>query len=141
MGGEDKMADNRITVLDNEFATVWFYPEPGIVYHVFHQYSYDAAFREILIKGAETVERYHCTKWLSDDRRFGAVHPDDKEWADKEWQPRVLKAGWRFWAMVLPERVAGQLNLQRLVKEYQRLGLVTRIFNDPEDAMKWLLEQ
>ena len=135
------MIESKVTVLDNECATVWCYPKKRIIHHVFHKYCFGDTFRDILTKSTEVFEYYHCTKWLSDDRLYGAVHPDDKAWGDEVWKPRVINAGWKYWAMVLPEKVTGQLNMQRLVEEYQRLGVITSFHSDPDKAMSWLLEQ
>ena len=93
------------------------------------------------MKGALAFEQYVCTKWLSDDRKFGAIHPDDKKWGDTVWQPLMMDAGWRYWAMVLPQRVVGQLNIQKLVDEYEKLGVVCSFHLDPKDALDWLLKQ
>lgn len=135
------MIEPKVTILDNEFATIWCYPTKGIIHHVLHRYFYGDTFRTILTAGADAFEQNRCTKWLSDDRNFGAVHPDDKAWGDVEWKPRVLKAGWKYWAMVLPAKVTGQMNIQKMVEEYRLLGVNGTIHSNPEDAMKWLLEQ
>ena len=135
------MIEPKIIVLDNKYATVWCYPTKGIIHHILHRYFYGETFREILSTGADALEQYHCTKWLSDDRNFGAIHPDDKAWGDAEWKPRVISAGWKYWAMVLPEKVTGQLNIQKMVDEYRHLGVISKIHSDPNDALTWLLEQ
>jgi hypothetical protein len=129
----------RMTLLDNEYATLWYYPDKKIVHHQFKKYAFDESFREILMTGAEAFEKHGGQKWLSDDRKYGAVHPDDKEWGDANWVPRVVKAGWKYWAMVLPETVVGQMNLKRVTKEYSdNLGVEVNIFTNPDDAMNWL---
>jgi hypothetical protein len=33
------------------------------------------------------------------------------EWADTVWLPRVLRAGFKFWAIVLPKAAIGKLNM------------------------------
>jgi hypothetical protein len=132
------MAD-KITVLDNDYASLWYYPEKKVVHHQWKKYAYGKAFQEVLIKGTEAFEQYGGDKWLSDDRNFGAIHGDDKEWGDANWVPRVIKAGWKYWAMILPEKVIGQMSITRLTKEYSTaLGIEVNIFSDPDEAMRWL---
>jgi hypothetical protein len=135
------MISPKETILDNDFATIWCYPKKGIIHHQLHKYFFGETFREILMTGLEAFENNACTKWLSDDRNFGAIFPDDKKWGDAVWRPRVLAAGWKFWAMVLPEKVTGQMNIKKMVAEYKELGLVTRVLSDPKEAMNWLLAQ
>ena len=131
----------RETILDNQYVNIWHYPTEGIIHHQFHRYIYGDPFREILMAGLAAFETNKCTKWLSDDRNFGAIFPEDKIWGDKVWRPRVLKAGWRYWAMVLPEKVTGKMNLQKMVDEYEQEGIITRVYNEPDEGMKWLIVQ
>jgi hypothetical protein len=135
------MSDTRITVIENDNFTVWCYPADGIVSHQFHKYCYSDIFREMLTNGLEAFQKYHCTKWLSDDRKFGAILPADKDWADEFWQPKMLAAGWRYWAMVLPEKVTGKMNIEKVVRELEALGIVASYHTDPEVALMWLRKQ
>ncbi len=135
------MSDSRTIIIDNEYVTVWCYPVDGIIYHQFHKYCYGEIFRGMLTTSLEAFEKNKCTKWLSDDRKFGAVLPADKEWGDKFWQPRMLASGWKYWAMVLPERVTGKMNIEKMVQEYERRGVIATYHKDPEFAMAWLRRQ
>lgn len=67
-------------IVDNEFVTVWVYPDKKIVRHEFHKFIYGETFRDALTKGAEAFEKHHCVKWLSDDRNNSALLPEDTEW-------------------------------------------------------------
>jgi hypothetical protein len=135
------MIGPKETVLDNEFVTIWCYPKEGILHHQFHRYVFGEPFRELLMKGVEAFERYGCTKWLSDDRHFGAILPDDKAWGDTVWRPRILSAGWKYWAMVLPDKTTGKMNIKKLVDEYNGLGIATEVHETAEEALKWLCDQ
>lgn len=135
------MIEPKIVIHESKFATVWCYPTKRIIHHVLHQFFTGETFREILLKSAYAFDEYNCTKWLSDDRKFGAIHPDDKKWGDTVWRPLVMDAGWMYWAMVLPKRVVGQLNIQKMVDEYQELGVVCSFHHDPDDALAWLLKR
>lgn len=59
---------NGDLILDNEYVTLWYYPELKIVHHRMHQMPDSTAFRELLSAGANVVERHRAPKWLSDDR-------------------------------------------------------------------------
>ena len=129
------MSDSKTVIVDNEYVTVWCYPIEGIIYHQFHKYCYGEIFREMLTTSLEAFEKNKCTKWLSDDRKFGAILPADKEWGDQFWRPRMLAAGWKYWAMVLPEKVTGKMNIEKLVQEYEGLGVTVSYHSDPESAL------
>lgn len=92
------------TVVDNEFVTVWVYPDKKIVRHQFHKFIFGEKFRDDLMSGAAAFEKHHCVKWLSDDRNNSALLPDDMEWAQTQWELRILKAGWKYWALILPKK-------------------------------------
>src|SRR5882757_9151645 len=106
---------STITVIDNEFVSMWFYIDKGILHHEFHKYLWGDTFREALNKGVEVFQHHHASKWLSDDRKNAALSQADTEWAIENWFPRVLKAGWKYWALVLPENVIGQMNMKRFI--------------------------
>ena len=128
-------------VIQNRCATLWFDESEKIVHHAFHAFTHGEEFREILEGGADLMEKHRATKWLSDDRGNGALPPADTDWAQTTWFPRVLRAGWKFWALVQPEKVVGQLNMKRFTKAYADQGLTVRVFTEPEPARDWLLSQ
>jgi hypothetical protein len=128
----------QMTILDSEYATLWYYPEPKIVRHVFHKFIYGEEFRTVLNKGAEIFHQYGAKKWLSDDRNNSALPTADTEWAMTDWFPRVFAFGWKYWAIVMPDKVVGQFNMNRFMKRYIDEGLSIQVFDDPDEAMKWL---
>jgi hypothetical protein len=127
-----------VTVLKNEFATVWYHPDGKIVHHQFHKFIYGQAFRDVLTKGAEIFEQHGATKWLSDDRNNSALPAEDSDWGVQVWTPRVLKSGWKYWAVVMPEKVIGQMNMRRFVEMYSEMGVIVKVFSSPDEALAWL---
>ncbi len=129
------------TIIENRCATLWFDADKKIVHHAFHTFTYGDAFQEILETGAELMEKHRAQKWLSDDRGNGALPAGDADWAQTIWFPRVMRAGWKYWALVQPEKVVGQLNMKRFVAAYAEQGLTVRVFTQPEAALEWLQSQ
>jgi hypothetical protein len=127
-----------IVVLDNEYASVGVIHEKRIVRHQFKKFIQGKDLREALTTGVELMKKHRCTKWYSDDRKNGPLSTADSEWCKTVWFPTALKAGWKTWAIVLPEMVIGQMNMQRFVDEYQKQGVETRVFSNPQQAMSWL---
>lgn len=131
----------RQLILENEHITLWYYPELFIVHHQMVKTPTSDEFRELLNRGAETLERYGAIKWMSDDRGNTLLRPQDEEWADSVWLPRVLKAGFKYWAIVLPATAIGKLNMQRLADQHARRGIVSKIETMPLPAFEWLKAQ
>jgi hypothetical protein len=129
---------NKIALLGNEYVKLWYHPEPKIIHHEILNSPPSAIFREMLTKGAECLEQHGATKWLSDDSRNKLVQPEDNVWGDTVWAPRVIKAGFKFWAIVLPKQALGHLQMQRFCREYRARGVVVELFEKTDAALKWL---
>ena len=127
-----------ITIIDTEYATLWYYPESKIVRHEFHKFIYGEEFRAIVNRGLEICQQNKAVKWLSDDRKNSALPTDDLHWAMEDWSPRLFEIGWKYWAIVMPDKVAGQMNMNRFMKTYIDRGLNVQVFSDPDEALKWL---
>lgn len=128
-------------VLENEFVHMWFHPKTGIVHHQFRKYIWGEAFREVLNEGLKVFIREGATKWLSDDRESSALSKADTDWSMTDWFPRIAAAGWKHWAIVLPQSVMGEMNIRRFINAYSEQGLTVQVFNLPEPALAWLEKQ
>ena len=131
----------RQLIHENEHVTLWYYPGLKIVHHQMMQALSSEEFRELLTKGTDTMERFAAIKWLSDDRGNTLLRPQDEEWAQKEWLPRVLRAGFKFWAIVLPNAAIGKLNMQRLATLHEKFGIISHVETMPNPAFEWLKAQ
>ena len=125
-------------VLENEFVQMWFYPEAGIVHHQFRKFIWGDAFREVLNEGLKVFVHEGATKWLSDDRESSALSKADTDWSMSDWFPRIAAAGWKYWAIVLPQSVLGEMNIKRFINAYSEQGLIVQVFDDPAPALAWL---
>jgi hypothetical protein len=131
----------RRTILENDSVALWYYPELKIVHHRMITAPTSEQFRELLTEGAEVVERHGAPKWLSDDRGNVVLRDYDERWSDREWMPRVLRAGFKYWAIVLPTAAIGKLNMRRLAADHARRGILSSAQPTPEAAFKWLRAQ
>jgi hypothetical protein len=130
------------TVLYNsEYATMWYDPDKKIVHHQMHKFTFGDEFQKFLLIGTDAIKKYHARKWLSDDRNNSVLRKEDMEWGMVNWLPQTVKAGWKYWAIVQPEKIIAQMNMVQLAKEYAKLGIVANFFSDPAVAMKWLEAQ
>lgn len=128
----------KTTVIDKEYATLWYYPEYKIVHHVYHKFIHGQPFRDVLETGLRLFEENGGGKWLSDDRKNSALPTEDLTWSTQEWSPRCLAAGWKAWAIIMPDKVAGQMTMNRILKQYIDVGFQVRVFDDVDEAFEWL---
>jgi hypothetical protein len=127
--------------LDNEFITIWYHADKGMVHHEWHKFLQGAKLREAFLTGTELLKKHKGTKWLSDDRNYPVLTADDSKWAEAIWFPKTVSAGWKYWAIVMPHSPIGQINIGQFVKMYAALGITAQIFSELDEAMKWLEAQ
>jgi len=139
LGGERSMA--AVVIIDNPFASLWYHPEKRIVHHRIHQFISGKAFRDLLLTGTEVLTKNQATKWLSDDRMNAVLRPEDVEWSHEHWFPQTALAGWKWWAIVQPDKTVGQVTMKNLAATYGQYGITSKAFTDPNDALWWLESQ
>jgi hypothetical protein len=134
------MADDRDvqTILDDESVALHYHVRHRIVHHELRKFVHGPQFRNVLEKGLELFIKHGANRWLSDDRGNGPLKPADADWALNDWAHRVMAAGWRYWAVVMPEKVLGQMNMKRWIATYAAQGVIVRPFTNPDDALAWL---
>jgi hypothetical protein len=125
-------------LIDTEAVVLKYYPRTRIVHHELRRFVHGEEFRTVLEKGLEAFQKYHAKKWLSDDRGNGPLTAADAEWALTDWAPRVMAAGWKYWAVVMPEKILGEMNMKRWIEIYAEKGVTAQAFTDPELALEWL---
>ena len=129
------------TLYDSSFATLWYHPDRKIVHHLIHKFIFGEEFHKLLLTGTEAIKRNHARKWLSDDRSNAVLRKEDMEWGMANWLPQTVEAGWKYWAIVQPEKIIAQMNMEKLADDYAKVGIVAKFFSDPDEAMKWLESQ
>jgi len=125
-------------VLENEHFTLVVYPDKGIVQHTIHKWITGDELKTLFLAGADAFKTHNCTKWLSNDNRNGAIPRKYIDWIHQEWEPGMLGAGWKYWAVILPDLAVGRMNMKRLIERLSRRGVTVEIFDDEKTALKWL---
>jgi hypothetical protein len=134
--------EKRVTLIENEYACLWYYPTTHIIHHKFLQPVSGEVFREVLMTGLALLQERGAQKWLSDDRNNSVLSAEDSAWSQEYWLPRALQAGWKYWAMLPPIRTRAHLNTTRLVEFVEEMsGVNVKIFTDPDTARQWLAQQ
>jgi hypothetical protein len=135
---KDSMGDRVHILIDTPAVALRYYSAKRIVHHEFKQFVRGEQFRSVLETGLQWFQKHAACKWLSDDRGNTAITPGDADWALTQWAPRVIAAGWKYWAVVMPENTIGQMNMKRWIQTYADQGVTARAFTDPREAMRWL---
>ncbi len=133
------MADNMI-ILDNEYITISYLPDKKTIYHTVHQPISGQQLRDALLVGFQALQDYGCHKWLSDDRKNGPMSDEDREWGEINLNRRSLEAGWKYWALVVPEMLVAAGSMAPTIEAMHGLGLRMMVFSNVEEAFKWLDE-
>jgi hypothetical protein len=126
------------TILDDEYMSLWYHPETGIVHHRIKKYLVQGGFRKLLGASAELLEAHRASKYLSDDRDNVVVDPEEIKWAEDHWYPRAIGAGLKRWALVLPSSTVGTLQARSILEDRRKRGLDVEGFESLELAMAWL---
>jgi hypothetical protein len=143
-GGTMKAPENAEpleVIHDSEWVTVWYHPEAKVVHHKFHKALRGEAFRSALLAGSAVLAQRGAKKWLSDNRLVFILPQDDQEWAKTVWFPQTLKMGWKYWAITKSEKAVVDLYLRRLAAGYSAAGVLTELFDLPEEGLAWLAKQ
>ncbi len=128
-----------IIICDNEFVTLQYLPDKRMMYHTIHKpIADDDVLKTFLDAGTEALKKYGACKWLSDDRKNGPLPATFLEWSAKDWQPRTIAAGWKYWANVVPSELAAAGTLTPVIENLYNMGLRMMVFTDVEAAMRWL---
>jgi hypothetical protein len=129
---------SEIILVDNEYITVKYLSEKKTVYHIIHKPVGGPIFRDALNAGTEAIKKYGGTKWLSDDRKNGPLSAEDREWGFNDWNRRTIEAGWKYWAVVVPEELIAAGSLTPTIGALYELGLRMMVFADLQEAANWL---
>ncbi len=94
-------------------------------------------FREGIIQTLKAVEKYHTKKLLSDTRKHAVVTLNDSTWVAKEIVPKLISAGLKYHAMVLPESIFGKMAIDNYQANVNN-NLFIQNFKSREIAIQWL---
>ena len=129
------------TVFDNDDVVLWYHTASKIVHHKVKRPIMGDRLRNVLDLGYELLKRNGAQKWLSDDRLLGPFSREDQQWCEEVWFPKTRDAGWRYWAIVLPEKVLGKMSLQYFERKYSEQGISARFFQNDKEGLQWLMLQ
>ena len=129
---------SKVVIHDTPSVIVWYHPESNIVHSHVHKFLTGKEFQGFLMAGYAVLAKNKSRKWLSDDRSNSVLRQEDVEWGNQNWLPKCIAAGWKYWAIVQPEKVLASAPMERLVEDFRKLGITSKFFSEPIAAMAWL---
>ena len=97
-----------------------------------------AEFSALLDAEVKALQDHTGSRLLADCRRQRVLNPADQERADREWTPRVIMAGLKRFAVVLPESDMAAGHLQERLGKVPKTVMQIAYFNSVEEAQEWL---
>lgn len=128
-------------VYESPSVIVWYHPESNIVHSHVHKFVTGKEFQHFLLAGYNALVKHKSKKWLSDDRSNSVLRKEDVDWGNQNWFPKCVAAGWKYWAIVQPEKVLASAPMERLVEDFKKFGVTSKFFSDTIAALAWLESQ
>ncbi len=126
-------------ILDNDYITLGYIDDGGLLYHVVHQPVGGQTLRDMLTAGLEAMQAYGICKWLADDRKNGPMSSEDAEWGSENVTTRAPEVGWKYWALVVPEELVAAGSMTPIIEANWQLGkLRMQVFSSVDEARAWL---
>lgn len=125
-------------VFENDMGIVRYDDDGSFIYHTFLKPVSGQGFQDILNRGLAALEHYGADKWLSDDRLNTAFSPTDVEFAVTDWGPRAAAAGWKYWALIVPDDMEARAGMRDIMTPFHALGVQVALFSDIDKAKAWL---
>jgi hypothetical protein len=122
---------------ESKNGTVQWLNNERTVLKTFSGFIHGEELRAAFNAGYEQLKKYRGTKWLSDNRGLPTYKAEDIEWINTDWFPRMLKAGWKYWALVEPKTNVGLLVMKKF-QFYVDQGIELEVFTTVEEALEWL---
>lgn len=130
-----------ITIIDADYMIMVYYPDTKILHHTMRKPLHGQLLRDYLDKGTKAFHQYGATKWLSDDRKNTQIPQEDADWAMMDWAPRTIEAGWKYWAIIVPDEINARASMRGFMEDFFEKGVRINLFASVEDAKNWLASQ
>jgi hypothetical protein len=99
-----------------------------------------AEFSALLDAEVRALLDHAGSRLLADCRRQRVLNPADQERADREWIPRVIEAGLKRFAIVLPTSDMAAGHLQERLGKVPKSAMQIAYFASVEEAREWLAQ-
>lgn len=127
------------TILDNEYVTLMYEDDHALLYDRYTVNIDLATIQSSLDAGLEKINETGANKWLTNTHAIGGFSEDVAQWVLEDWGPRAIEAGWKYWALVVPEEMEGRLAMVQFVSAFNEMGVLVRVYTAEDEAREWVL--
>ncbi|OJJ23240.1 hypothetical protein BKI52_02480 [marine bacterium AO1-C] len=135
------------TAFTNNFLNAFIDKDSSLLTIVWLPSTYEMSgehFQSIFMKIAEFIEENKIKYWMGYTKDFAFIVPPDlQEWAAQDFNRRVLQAGLKRMAMIVPSDIIANVGVKQSIEEMERHQNIetieTRYFDDDQQAKEWLL--
>ena len=127
-------------------STIEYDPTVPCLIDTVTEFLYSAEFREHMNKGLELLiekkKDHGEIGWLANTKSIVVFQEDDTKWIIEDWHPRLVEAGIRHIAMVLPEDELVLMSNDVFDENYNTPvdKLTIKLFKDLDSAREWLMK-
>ncbi|HTJ48470.1 MAG TPA: hypothetical protein VL443_03370 [Cyclobacteriaceae bacterium] len=125
-------------------STIEYDPTVPCLIDTVTEFLYSVEFKEHMNKGLELLiekkKDHGEIGWLANTKSVVVFPDDDTKWIIEDWFPRLVEAGIRHIAMVLPEDELVLMSNDVFDENYDEVAkeLVIKHFKDIDSAREWL---
>jgi hypothetical protein len=89
----------------------------------------------------EYVESNDVSKVIVDTSGIEAHDDEDHQWLEEVWTPNMIEAGMEYNAVVHPESVIAEMDVEELMQELESLPYEAIWTDDMAEAREWMRKQ
>jgi hypothetical protein len=95
-------------------------------------------FRKAADMGLTLLQTKRSSRWIADTRLIGPIRHVDQVWTNQDWLPRMVAAGLRWMAILLPQSSIARLSVKQILGKINGIEFVMANVEDLEAARAWL---
>ncbi|AUX46693.1 hypothetical protein SOCE26_082010 [Sorangium cellulosum] len=123
---------------DERWITISWDPHIEAVVAEWKGFAESKDFRAGLEAGLELARQKRARRWLADTLRGPPSTQADQKWTSEIWFPRVIVAGVRWMALVVPQSAITRMSLKGIMSKVTTESLTQAYFEDAASARAWL---
>lgn len=116
-------------------------PGEGVIYQEWLTTSYGDGYRNILLELLDIQKENSISKVIVNGKELGELDEEDIEWTQNRYTPMSLEEGLKFIAFVVSDDDYHAMQQADVLMEAENAGLITKFFNDVDEAYSWVVSR
>jgi len=125
-------------VYKSDYATVTYNPEKKMMILTWHGSPSTEEYKKPFLTMLEYGSKFPVDGMMSDISKQGIINPDNRKWFEKEMMPKAVAAGLKRGAIVTNGNAFKMYYINLILSAVNKFPIQTKLFNNREDALKWL---